>query len=70
MATTKGYGSEQIDNVNNIDSEKNAVRQTSLYEEEALKAKAEEGDYSGAKEKTDPVEIALVKKLDWYIMPM
>lgn len=27
-------------------------------------------DYSGAHEKTDPKEIALVKKLDWYIMPM
>lgn len=26
-------------------------------------------DYSGAYEKTDPKEIALVKKLDWYIMP-
>lgn len=27
-------------------------------------------DYSGAHAKTDPAEIALVKKLDWYIMPM
>ena len=27
-------------------------------------------DYSGAHRKTDPKEIALVKKLDWYIMPM
>lgn len=26
-------------------------------------------DYSGAAKKTDPREIALVKKLDWYIMP-
>lgn len=26
-------------------------------------------DYSGAHEKTDPKEIKLVKKLDWYIMP-
>jgi hypothetical protein len=26
-------------------------------------------DYSGAHDKTDPKEIALVKKLDWYIMP-
>lgn len=26
-------------------------------------------DYSGAYEKTDPKEIALVRKLDWYIMP-
>lgn len=27
-------------------------------------------DYSGAYEKTDPKEIALVKKLDRWIMPM
>jgi hypothetical protein len=27
-------------------------------------------DYSGAHEKTDPEEIALVRKLDWWIMPM
>lgn len=27
-------------------------------------------DYSGAHEKTDPREIALVKKLDKWIMPM
>lgn len=27
-------------------------------------------DYSGAHEKTDPREIALVKKLDRWIMPM
>lgn len=26
-------------------------------------------DYSGAAKKTDPREIKLVKKLDWYIMP-
>jgi hypothetical protein len=27
-------------------------------------------DYSGAHEKTDPAEIALVRKLDLWIMPM
>ena len=27
-------------------------------------------DYSGATKKTDPVEIALVRKLDMWIMPM
>lgn len=27
------------------------------------------GDYSGAAVKSDPAEIALVKKLDWYILP-
>ncbi|KAF2211138.1 hypothetical protein CERZMDRAFT_44163 [Cercospora zeae-maydis SCOH1-5] len=36
----------------------------------AEKRKALNIDYSGAHEKTDPREIALVKKLDWYIMPM
>jgi hypothetical protein len=30
----------------------------------------EKTDYSGAYEKTDPREIALVKKLDRWIMPM
>ena len=30
----------------------------------------ESTDYSGAHEKTDPREIALVKKLDRWIMPM
>ena len=32
--------------------------------------KVERIDYSGAHEKTDPKEIALVKKLDRWIMPM
>jgi hypothetical protein len=27
-------------------------------------------DYSGATAKTDPKEIALVRKLDWWIMPI
>ena len=30
---------------------------------------SDEKDYSGAHEKTDPVEIRLVKKLDLYILP-
>jgi hypothetical protein len=30
---------------------------------------AESGDYSGATAKTDPEEIALVRKLDYRIMP-
>ncbi|KXJ88985.1 major facilitator superfamily domain-containing protein [Microdochium bolleyi] len=30
----------------------------------------EQGDYSGAVAKSDPAEIALVRKLDWWIMPM
>ena len=37
---------------------------------EDLKQAAEEtvGDYAGAVAKTDPVEIRLVRKLDWRIM--
>lgn len=31
---------------------------------------AQEGDYSGAVKKTDPEEIALVRKLDFRIMPI
>ncbi|KAK0662347.1 putative transporter C11D3.18C [Lasiodiplodia hormozganensis] len=39
-------------------------------DEEKLKQKTGKQDYSGAAEKTDPVEIALVRKLDRWIMPM
>jgi hypothetical protein len=38
--------------------------------EETLNTEPEARDYSGAHEKTDPREIALVKKLDWWIMPI
>jgi hypothetical protein len=38
--------------------------------EETLKADPSSRDYSGAKAKTDPREIALVRKLDWWIMPI
>lgn len=37
-------------------------------DEEKLKQKTGKQDYSGAAEKTDPVEIALVRKLDRWIM--
>ncbi|KAK5170693.1 uncharacterized protein LTR77_005283 [Saxophila tyrrhenica] len=49
-----------------------AEKEDVLQNEYAFDAK-EQGariDYSGAHEKTDPVEIALVKKLDLWIMPM
>ena len=39
-----------------------------FHDEEAIKSDPEL-DYSGAKEKTDPAEIALVRKLDKWIMP-
>jgi hypothetical protein len=39
------------------------------YDEVALKPSAlENADYTGAEAKTDPVEIALVKKIDWRLM--
>lgn len=38
--------------------------------EETLKADPTKRDYSGAVKKTDPREIALVRKLDLWIMPI
>ncbi|KAM0326710.1 hypothetical protein ACHAQA_006583 [Verticillium albo-atrum] len=38
--------------------------------EDILKSEPGTRDYSGAREKTDPREIALVRKLDWWIMPI
>lgn len=69
MTTKKDSGAEHVDYVNEINDEKGAARQHSVYDEEILKEKAQLGDYSGAKEKTDPAEIKLVRKLDMYIMP-
>ncbi|KXT10263.1 hypothetical protein AC579_6615 [Pseudocercospora musae] len=37
--------------------------------DEEKRPQAARMDYSGAAKKTDPKEIKLVKKLDWYIMP-
>ena len=50
------------------DEVKGAV-QFEFAEDEIVKPKVKT-DYSGAREKTDPAEIALVKKLDRWIMPM
>lgn len=69
MADVKNPHTEQIDYTDN-DKDKAAARQTSLFDEEIVKEKRELGDYSGAKAKTDPAEIALVRKLDRWIMPM
>ncbi|KAM0271641.1 hypothetical protein ACHAQH_009029 [Verticillium albo-atrum] len=41
-----------------------------VHTEDILKTEKEARDYSGAREKTDPREIALVRKLDWWIMPI
>ncbi|TDZ17173.1 putative transporter [Colletotrichum orbiculare MAFF 240422] len=38
--------------------------------ESTLKVDPTIRDYSGAHEKSDPREIALVRKLDWWIMPI
>ncbi|KAK1844240.1 major facilitator superfamily transporter [Colletotrichum chrysophilum] len=38
--------------------------------ESTLKVDPNIRDYSGAHEKSDPREIALVRKLDWWIMPI
>jgi hypothetical protein len=58
-----------------FDSKKNEIvqlEQTQTRDEELRKPVPIVGkvDYSGAYEKTDPREIALVKKLDRWIMPM
>ena len=68
--TVKHRAHKDPDEAGIDDKEKATVRHNSLIDEEILKQKAELGDYSGAKEKTDPAEIALVKKLDKWIMPM
>jgi hypothetical protein len=71
MTDVKTLHAEQLDKVNSIDNEKSAAaRQTSIFDDEIIKQKKEIGDYSGAVAKTDPAEIALVKKLDRWIMPM
>ncbi|OTA30332.1 hypothetical protein BTJ68_10759, partial [Hortaea werneckii EXF-2000] len=51
-------------------ADKSAVLQREYTVDEDGKKPLEAFDYSGAHEKTDPKEIALVKKLDRYIMPM
>lgn len=48
-----------------VEHDKNVVE----HEENVKDTPSEHLDYSGAHEKTDPREIKLVKKLDWFIMP-
>lgn len=45
-----------------------AERAESLVENHEKYEATRKLDYSGAGEKTDPEEIKLVKKLDWFIM--
>ncbi|PSN70344.1 MFS general substrate transporter [Corynespora cassiicola Philippines] len=58
-------------NSREVDLEKTSTLQIEDFSssEKDVKAGVQRGDYSGAAEKTDPKEIALVKKLDYRIMP-
>ena len=51
--------------------EKSEVRNLEKQFEEQLEDQKPTGteDYSGAVAKTDPAEITLVRKLDWFILP-
>ena len=59
--------------VENSDLEKNSsqhVDNVSLSDKDMkTEAPIASGDYSGAAAKTDPAEIALVRKLDYRVMP-
>jgi hypothetical protein len=50
-----------------IETEKHSEKHNEFFDEEGKPQAAI--DYSGAHEKTDPAEIALVRKLDRWIMP-
>lgn len=69
MATTKAGSLDEKPNVSHFE-----VLDRTKSVESDYPVKDAEGaiavDYSGASKKTDPAEIALVKKLDWYIMPV
>lgn len=73
MTDTKDSTVECVDRADNKNGEYNLAQiktNASTVDEETLKPTNERVDYSGAHEKTNPVEIKLVKKLDWHIMPM
>jgi hypothetical protein len=57
---------DRSDTVMPVSAEKDATS----HLEYGLKDEKHAGDYSGAQAKTDPEEIKLVKRLDWFIMPM
>lgn len=65
--TKNDSGSEKPDVVHQDDA---LFRTTSEAGPEKPIPRVGKVDYSGAYEKTDPKEIALVKKLDKWIMPM
>lgn len=65
MATDKSSHNDEKAAVHHIDRKESPVAESEP--EKALPA-MRKVDYSGAYEKTDPKEIALVKKLDRWIM--
>ena len=69
----KSAGDAQIEHVQTNDTNTEKARDPTLtYEEDGVvkDAYGVKVDYSGATKKTDPAEIALVRKLDMWIMPM
>jgi hypothetical protein len=61
-----------LTNVRNHDLEKEAPHQiddVAMLEKDIKSSEVLGGDYSGAVAKSDPLEIALVRKLDLRIMP-
>ena len=73
MDTEKSAGDAQIEHVQTNDTNTGKSRDPTLTYEEDEVVKDAYGvklDYSGATKKTDPAEIALVRKLDMSIMPM
>lgn len=70
MADFKGDVKVNPVGTTGIESEKAKDTQTEFAVLDSEKAASDEAlDYSGAHEKTDPVEIKLVRKLDRWIMP-
>ncbi|KAE8149177.1 major facilitator superfamily domain-containing protein [Aspergillus avenaceus] len=51
------------------DDKPEALHREFTLGQDGIKSPEGEGDYSGARKKTDPVEIRLVRKLDLWIMP-
>lgn len=51
--------------IRSVEAEKEAAQQLEF----AIDEKSRQGDYSGAVAKSDKAEIALVRKLDFRIMP-
>jgi hypothetical protein len=58
-----------VSTAGNTKAEAEYVEKSNSYAEEALKPIAQgNADHTGALAKTDPEEIALVRKIDWRLM--